>query len=96
MKLNGDNVAGSAAILTAGMGIETLLQLIFVLVISRGLGPEVFGYLGYLVALMSIASTIVHFGLPVVIVREIAQRPKDLPSIFAARLKPVTAMHHIG
>ncbi|MFZ5432555.1 MAG: flippase, partial [Calditrichota bacterium] len=75
---------GNATILTSGAAIETVLQFVFLLIAGRQLGPEEFGFYGYLISLVTIAAAVVHFGLPVIAVREIAQRPHDEPQIFGA------------
>ncbi|MBU1638423.1 oligosaccharide flippase family protein [bacterium] len=84
MKLHPGSTANNAAFLTAGTATETLLQFVFVLIVSRELGPETFGFLGFLIAAMTIITTIAQFGLPVIAVREIAQRPHDEAAIFGA------------
>ncbi len=60
--------------LVVGAGGEALLQFLFVLVASRELGPEDFGYYSYLVAIFTFVQVVVHFGLPVVVVRELASK----------------------
>ncbi|MDD5088924.1 MAG: flippase [bacterium] len=85
---------GNAAILTLGAGVETALQFFFLLLAGRELGPEQFGFYGYLLALVTIVSAVVHYGLPVISVREIAQRPADSPALFSAtfRIRAVLAV----
>lgn len=80
-------VAGNAAVLTAGFGVEMLLQFVFLLVVGRGLGPEDFGFYGYVLSLVTIAITVAHFGLPAIAVREIAQRPAAEGALFAATMR---------
>jgi O-antigen/teichoic acid export membrane protein len=78
---------GNIAGLAAGAAAETLLSFVFVLVISRTLGPEEFGFYGYIVSLSALAVTIASFGLPVLAVREMAQRPHDETAIFSASVR---------
>jgi len=78
---------GNAAILTLGAGVETALQFFFLLLAGRELGPEQFGFYGYLLALVTIVSAVVHYGLPVISVREIAQRPADQSAIFSGTFR---------
>lgn len=83
---------GNAAILTVGAAVETVLQFFFLLLAGRELGPEEFGFYGYLLALVTIASSVVHYGLPLISVREIAQRPADQPAIFSATFRIRSAL----
>ncbi len=79
--------AGNAAILTIGAGIETVLQLAFLVIAGRELGPEEFGFYGYLLSIVTFVVTIAQFGLPVVAVREFAQRPQAEEQLFAATFR---------
>lgn len=84
--LSGKTV-GNAAILLVGAAMETLLQLAFLIVAGRQLGPSEFGFYGYLLAWVTIAAALAQFGQPVIGVREIAQRPQDESAIFSATVR---------
>jgi O-antigen/teichoic acid export membrane protein len=71
-------------VLLAGAAVETVLQVAFLVLAGRQLGPSEFGFYGYLLAWVTFAAAIAHWGLPVIAVREMAQRPADETSIFAA------------
>jgi O-antigen/teichoic acid export membrane protein len=62
---------GNAAMMTVGAVGEALLQFLFIVIASRELGPEEFGFYGYLLAIFSFVMVVVQFGLPVVLVREL-------------------------
>ncbi|MBU0509282.1 oligosaccharide flippase family protein [bacterium] len=85
---------GNATILTLGAAAEMVLQVFFLLIAGRELGPEEFGFYGYVLSLVMIASAIAHFGLPVMAVREITQRPFEEKEIFAAtfRIRSILAV----
>ncbi len=83
----------NAAILSGGAALEMGLQFAFVLIAGRQLGPAEFGYYGYLLSILTLVLVIAHFGLQVVMVREIArpappgvQRQRDT-AIFAATFR---------
>lgn len=78
---------GNAAVLTLGAAVETGLQFAFIVIAGRELGPAEFGFYGYLISILTVAVTIAHFGLPVVAVREFAQKPQDEESLFAATFR---------
>ena len=75
---------GNAGVLLTGAAVETVLQVAFLVLAGRQLGPSEFGFYGYLLAWVTFASAVAQWGLPVIAVREIAQRPADETSIFAA------------
>ena len=75
---------GNAGVLLAGAAVETVLQVAFLVLAGRQLGPSEFGFYGYLLAWVTFAAAVAQWGLPVIAVREIAQRPADETSIFAA------------
>jgi O-antigen/teichoic acid export membrane protein len=75
---------GNAGVLLAGAAVETVLQVAFLVLAGRQLGPSEFGFYGYLLAWVTFAAAVAHWGLPVIAVREMAQRPADETSIFAA------------
>jgi O-antigen/teichoic acid export membrane protein len=75
---------GNAGVLLAGATVETALQLVFLVVAGRQLGPSEFGFYGYLLAWVTFAAAFAQWGLPVIAVREIAQRPWDEIPLFAA------------
>lgn len=68
---------GNATVLTLGAAAETMLQFLFLIIAGRQLGPAEFGFYGYLLSIVTFAVTAAHFGLQVVGVRELAQRPAD-------------------
>jgi O-antigen/teichoic acid export membrane protein len=78
---------GNAAALTLGAAIETVLQVTFLVIAGRELGPTEFGFYGYLISILTVVAVVAHFGLPVVAVRELAQRPEQHDSIFAATFR---------
>jgi PST family polysaccharide transporter len=78
---------GNASVLAIGTALEAVLQFLFLLIAGRELGPEEFGFYGYLLALVTLAATIAQFGLPVISVREIVRRPGDEQSLFAATFR---------
>jgi O-antigen/teichoic acid export membrane protein len=78
---------GNASILTLGAGLEMVLQFLFLIIAGRELGPEEFGFFGYVLAIFAFAQTVSQFGLTVVSVRELAQRPTDETSILAATFR---------
>lgn len=77
----------NALYLTLGAFAEAVLQFVFLVVAGRQLGPAEFGYYGFLLAVITFAVTFAHFGLPVVSVREIAQRPADEHATFIATFR---------
>lgn len=77
----------NATWLTLGGGAEAVLQFTFIWIASRELGPEVFGFYGYLLSILMFVSVVVHFGLPSVVVREMAKRPEDIPRLFCAMIR---------
>lgn len=87
MRSLSQKAAGNTAVLVAGMAGEAVLQLAFILIAGRELGPAEFGFYGYVLAIVTLAIAVAHFGLPVIAVREIAQRPADEAAIFAAMFR---------
>ena len=75
---------GNAGVLLAGAAAETVLQIAFLVLAGRQLGPSEFGFYGYLLAWVTFAAAVAQWGLPVIAVREIAQRPADESALFAA------------
>jgi len=78
---------GNATALAIGAAAETVLQLAFLILAGRQLGPEEFGFYGYVLAILTFVSTAAHYGLTVISVRELSQRPADEVSIFAATFR---------
>jgi O-antigen/teichoic acid export membrane protein len=78
---------GNASVLAVGTALEAAIQFLFLLIAGRELGPEEFGFYGYLLALVTLAATVAHFGLPVISVREIVRRPAEENSLFAATFR---------
>lgn len=67
----------NAAMMVIGAVGEALLQFAFIVVAGRELGPEEFGFYGYLLAIFSFVLVAVQFGLPVVVVRELTSTRHD-------------------
>ena len=78
---------GNAGALTAGAVTEALLQFVFLLLASRQLGPEDYGFYEYLVGIVTFLVAVVQWGLPVVAVRELAQTPERLDVVFGAMFR---------
>lgn len=78
---------GNAVWLTVGAALETVLQLLFLVIAGRELGPEEFGFYGYLLSILTMILAVAHFGLPVVAVREFAQHPEHEGRLFAATFR---------
>ena len=74
---------GNATILTIGAAAETVLQFLFLVIAGRQLGPAEFGFYGYLLSIVTFAIAVAQFGLTVVGVRELAQRPQEENAILA-------------
>lgn len=83
---------GNAGALMAGSGIEAVLQFAFVLMVSRQLGPEDYGFFEYLVGIITFLIALVQWGLPVVAVRELAQAPERLDTVFGASFRISAAL----
>jgi O-antigen/teichoic acid export membrane protein len=73
----------NATILTLGAAAETVLQFLFLIIAGRQLGPAEFGFYGYLLSIVTFAVAAAQFGLTVIGVRELAQRPQEETSILA-------------
>jgi O-antigen/teichoic acid export membrane protein len=65
---------------------EGALQFVFVVLVSRHLGPDNFGFWGFSVALIGYLTIAASFGLPQIVVREISRNPSDAPQIFGAAM----------
>ncbi|MBM3324753.1 MAG: flippase, partial [Calditrichaeota bacterium] len=65
---------------------EGVLQFVFVVLVSRYLGPDDFGFWGFSVAVTGYLLVAASFGLPQIIVREIAKTPLQAPQIFGAAM----------
>ncbi|MFH1010839.1 MAG: flippase [bacterium] len=65
---------------------EGVLQFLFVVLVSRYLGPDDFGFWGFSVALTGYLLVAASFGLPQIVVREIAKTPQQAPQIFGAAM----------
>jgi O-antigen/teichoic acid export membrane protein len=78
---------GNATALTVGTAAETALQLIFLVIAGRELGPQEFGFYGVVLSVLTFALVTVQFGLPSIAVREIAQRPVEEEHVFAAAFR---------
>ena len=72
--------------LLAGTVGEGALQFLFVVLASRYLGPENFGFLGFSSALIGYLLVVAGFGLPQIVVREIAKMPHDTGRIFGSAM----------
>lgn len=72
--------------LLAGNAGEGALQFLFVVLASRYLGPENFGFLGFSTALIGYLLVVAGFGLPQIAVREIAKMPHDAGRIFGSAM----------
>ncbi len=83
---------GNAGALTAGAATEALLQFAFLLMASRQLGPEDYGFYEYLVGIVTFLVALVQWGLPVVSVRELAQAPERLDTVFGASFRISAAL----
>ena len=84
---------GNAGALVAGSGFEAVLQFAFLLMVSRQLGPEDYGFYEYLVGIVTLLVAVVQWGLHAVVVRELAQTPERLSVVFAGmfRIRAVLA-----
>jgi PST family polysaccharide transporter len=78
---------GNAAVLLVGSASGGLLQFVFLVIAGRALGPEEFGYYGYLVSILMFVLVVTNWGLPSIVVRELAQRPEDEARIFASMFR---------
>jgi O-antigen/teichoic acid export membrane protein len=78
--------ARNALGLLAGTVGEGALQFIFVVLVSRSLGPESFGFWGFGVALTGYLLVAASFGLPQIVVREIAKTPSQAPQVFGSAM----------
>ncbi len=65
---------------------EGALQFLFVVLASRYLGPENFGFWGFSSALIGYLLIVAGFGLPQIVVREIARMPNDTGRIFGSAM----------
>jgi len=74
-------------VLLFGSASEGLALLIFLVVAGRALGPEGFGYYGYLLSILMFVLVVTNWGLPSIVVRELAQRPEDEARIFASMFR---------
>ncbi len=64
-----------------------LLQFVFLVIAGRELGPAEFGFYGYLLSILMVVGAVAQFGLPIVAVREFAQRPQEEEPLFAATFR---------
>jgi O-antigen/teichoic acid export membrane protein len=68
------------------------------LILARWLGAAGYGIYGTIGALMVIGASIVEFGMGLIVVREVARRPRDAPRFLAATLtvQPILAVATYG
>lgn len=78
---------GNAAALYIGSALEGVLQFAFLIIAGRALGPENFGFYGYLISILTFVLVVTNWGLPVIIVRELAQRPQEEARLFASMFR---------
>lgn len=78
---------GNAAVLLFGSASEGILHFIFLVIAGRSLGPEEFGFYGYLLSILMFLLVVTNWGLPTIVVRELAQKPKDEARIFASMFR---------
>jgi len=77
----------NAAALLFGSVSEGVLHFIFLIIAGRALGPEEFGFYGYILSILMFALVVTNWGLPVIVVRELAQRPEAEAHIFASMFR---------
>ncbi|MBU1937010.1 oligosaccharide flippase family protein [bacterium] len=66
---------------------EGVLHFIFLILAGRALGPEEFGFYGYILSILMFALVVTNWGLPTIVVRELAQRPEAETHIFASMFR---------
>jgi len=82
----GQRAARNLLGLLVGTVGEGALQFLFVVLASRYLGPENFGFWGFSSALIGYLLVVAGFGLPQIVVREIAKMPDDTGRIFGSAM----------
>lgn len=79
-------LTGSTAIMTVGMGLRLLLQMLSFVIVAGSMGAREFGAFVSVAALVGIASAFAGWGGDQLIVRRVARAPSELPKAFGSAL----------
>ena len=92
----GERVARNAAILSAGQILSRVLQTVWFIFLARRLGTDRYGIYTLAISFVGFVSIVSDLGVGLIVIRQAAQKPSELPGLLGAALRLVSGLSIIA